>query len=76
LFGVTNVIRFFRNRMYHLYDEKTGERFTELDKGETADFKTLKNFKRLRKSSRDLKDFLTLLGLHQTSENSTRLRET
>jgi hypothetical protein len=39
--------------MYDLYDEKTRERFTELDKGETADFKTLKNFKRLRKASRD-----------------------
>jgi hypothetical protein len=48
--------------------EKTRERFTELDKGEKADFKTLKNFKRLRKASRDLKDFLTFLGLRLTSE--------
>jgi hypothetical protein len=49
--------------MYDLYDEKARERFTEFDKGETADFKSLKNFKRPQRfphTSRTSSDFRKL----------------
>ncbi len=67
MFGVTNVIRFFRNRMYDLYDEKTRERFTELDKGETVDFKTLKNFKRPQRFSPTSETSSDFRKLNETS---------
>ncbi len=67
MFGVTKVIRFFRNRMHDLYDEKTRERFTELDKGETADFKPLKNFKRPQRFPQTSKTSSDFRKLNETS---------
>jgi hypothetical protein len=53
--------------MYDLYDEKTRERLTELDKGETVDFKTLKNFQRSQRFPHTSRTSSNFRKLNETS---------
>jgi hypothetical protein len=56
--------------MYDLCDEKTREWFTGLDKGQTEDFKTLKDFKKLQGTSTT-----ETSNFRNTSKNFKRFRK-
>ncbi len=70
MFGVTNVIRFFRKRMYDLYDEKTIYRIRQ---GSNS---RLQYFEKLQETSKGFKRSQTFSHTSRTSSDLRKLNKT